>query len=192
MSDSLKNELRQQQKARLRALGPLEREQQEVKLCQNLRQLWLASQRPWVLGFASLGEEPNLEEFWGLVLRQGRLALPRVSGVNLIFHEVTRWSQLNRVPPWGIREPLPESSLWPPGEVPRSLVLVPGLAFDRHGGRLGRGKGFYDRFLASLLPGVLAWGVGWQESLVEEVPREAHDIRLNGWVGPEGLNPLAL
>ena len=192
MSDSLKNELRQQQKARLRALGPLEREQQEVKLCQNLRQLWLASQRPWVLGFASLGEEPNLEEFWGLVLRQGRLALPRVSGANLIFHEVTSWSQLVRVPPWGIREPSPESSLWPPTEVPRSLVLVPGLAFDRRGGRLGRGKGFYDRFLASVLPGVLAWGVGWQESLVEQVPCEAHDVLLTGWVGPDGLNPLAL
>lgn len=192
MSDGFKRELRRQQKAHLQALGPLERGQQESKLCQSLRQLWDASRRPWVLGFASLSEEPNLEEFWGLVLRQGRLALPRVSGVKLIFHEVKSWSELVRVPPWGIQEPSPESSLWPPGEVPNSLILVPGLAFDRRGGRLGRGKGFYDRFLASLLPGVLAWGVGWQESLVEEVPREAHDILLSGWVGPEGLNPLAL
>ena len=58
------------------------------------------------------------------------------------------------------------------------LVLVPGLAFDARGGRLGRGAGFYDRFLAALPPRAVACGAGFQFQVVGLVPTEAHDVRL--------------
>jgi 5-formyltetrahydrofolate cyclo-ligase len=59
------------------------------------------------------------------------------------------------------------------------LVVVPGLAFDHHGRRLGRGGGFYDRFLAQ--PGFHATvcGLGFEEQLLDHVPARGHDIALD-------------
>jgi 5-formyltetrahydrofolate cyclo-ligase len=63
--------------------------------------------------------------------------------------------------------------------------LVPGLAFDPAGGRLGRGAGYYDRLLTKF-EGVRV-GVCFSELLVDEVPTEAHDIQMDFVVTPEGI-----
>ena len=57
------------------------------------------------------------------------------------------------------------------------LVLVPGVAFDLHGRRLGRGRGYYDRLLSQV--GGRTCGVAFDEQVVSEVPVEAHDVLLN-------------
>jgi 5-formyltetrahydrofolate cyclo-ligase len=62
------------------------------------------------------------------------------------------------------------------------LALVPGLAFDARGHRLGRGKGFYDRLLAGF-PGRTV-GVAFDFQVVAQVPVEPHDIALNAVVTP--------
>jgi len=64
------------------------------------------------------------------------------------------------------------------------IVLVPGLVFDEDGGRLGRGKGYYDRFLASLRRSTARVGVTTDVSIVEEVPTDVHDQRV-GWLATE-------
>ena len=56
-----------------------------------------------------------------------------------------------------------------------SVVLVPGLAFDRWGNRLGRGKGYYDRFLRRLPDGVLTIGLTFDEMLREQIPHDEND-----------------
>ena len=62
------------------------------------------------------------------------------------------------------------------------LVLVPGVAFDLNGRRLGRGKGYYDRLLAEFE----GWtcGVAFDQQVVEAVPSEPHDMRLTCLVTP--------
>lgn len=67
------------------------------------------------------------------------------------------------------------------------LVLVPGVAFDRAGRRLGRGKGFYDRFLARLAPGCTTIGVCMTEQLVPAVPADGHDRPVIWLATPGGL-----
>lgn len=67
------------------------------------------------------------------------------------------------------------------------LHLVPGVAFDRHGGRVGYGRGFYDRFLAEMP--APAWGLAYGFQVLEALPLEAHDVELSGVVTEEG--PLA-
>jgi 5-formyltetrahydrofolate cyclo-ligase len=57
------------------------------------------------------------------------------------------------------------------------LVLVPGMAFDLHGDRLGRGRGFYDRLLAEA-SGVKC-GVGYDFQLLEKIPAEPHDAKVD-------------
>lgn len=64
------------------------------------------------------------------------------------------------------------------------LVLVPGLAFDPSGGRLGRGGGFYDRFLAGLSPRALRVGVAFDEQVVPMVPRGPMDVMVHAVVTP--------
>lgn len=66
-----------------------------------------------------------------------------------------------------------------------TLVLIPGLAFDRSGNRLGRGKGYYDRFLAQ--PGMenaIKVGICWDLQIIQDVPVSAHDVTMD-WVVTE-------
>ena len=56
------------------------------------------------------------------------------------------------------------------------VVIVPGSAFDREGGRMGYGGGFYDAFLRRLRPEARRIGIGFEAQLVEHVPCEEHDL----------------
>lgn len=107
-----------------------------------------------------------------LLARDGRLALPRVAGDVLCFHAVTDLDALI-AGPLGLREPaadLPEVALT---EV--SAMLVPGLGFDARGGRLGWGRGYYDRALAALPARVPRFALALRAQQVPEVPMCAHD-----------------
>jgi len=81
---------------------------------------------------------------------------------------------------FGISEPLPACTEIPPDRF--DLVLVPGMAFDLEGSRLGRGRGFYDRILAQTR-GVKC-GIGYDFQIVPEIPAEPHDARVNFIVTP--------
>lgn len=92
----------------------------------------------------------------------------------------------------GVREPGPGSAVVPAESI--DLVLVPGLAFDARGGRLGRGAGFYDRFLARLTeqsPEVVVCGVCFTEQMVASVPMEPRDVRVRMLLTDEGLRSVA-
>lgn len=118
-----------------------------------------------------------------------KVLLPRmVSAGDLAFHEFPAGAELVRGP-YGVLEP---AASFPPVELALAdVVVVPGLAFDRSGGRLGRGAGYYDRALAaararawreSARPGPLAVGLGFGFQLVEGVPMEPADFRLDAVV----------
>jgi 5-formyltetrahydrofolate cyclo-ligase len=86
---------------------------------------------------------------------------------------------------WGIPEPDPA---WLPLDLAHAahlLVAAPGLAFDRQGNRLGRGKGYYDRFLVGArraVKSITALGICLSEQLVDAVPHGERDQRLDGIV----------
>ncbi len=87
---------------------------------------------------------------------------------------------------WGIPVPGPHWEPFMPFRGMRALAAVPGLAFDRRANRLGRGRGFYDRFLmearTALGDGITAIGLCLSEQLVDEVPHTERDERLDGVV----------
>jgi 5-formyltetrahydrofolate cyclo-ligase len=76
---------------------------------------------------------------------------------------------------YGIPEPAAEAACLDLNRL--DFVLVPGLAFDLWGRRLGRGKGFYDRLLAQV--NGIKCGVALDQQIVEQLPAEAHDISMN-------------
>ena len=91
----------------------------------------------------------------------------------------------------GLREPLAAAPQVPLDAV--DLVLVPGLAFDITGARLGYGKGFYDRFLAQLAMGdraVPTFGVTLDELVYETLPTDPHDMRVSHLATQTGVRPV--
>ncbi len=83
-----------------------------------------------------------------------------------------------------IREPI-AGVPWPLEEI--DLVVVPAMAFDRHGYRLGRGGGFYDRFLAQPRLRAFACGLAFSEQVVDAVPTHEHDRPVHMLVTDEGV-----
>ena len=67
-----------------------------------------------------------------------------------------------------------------------ACFLVPGLAFDHQGGRIGHGAGFYDRLLATRAPESLCVAIGYDWQLVDDdLPQSAHDVRMDWIITPE-------
>ena len=101
-------------------------------------------------------------------------------GSDFRFHA----GELDEEGPWGVFQPSIESPLVFP-----DLVLVPLVAIDRHGTRLGQGKGHYDRVLGGLREhGALLIGLGWQVQLLDEtIPTDPWDVPLDGFASPDGL-----
>ncbi len=125
-----------------------------------------------------------------LAARGVRLAYPRVIGPakHLEFHEV----ELSAAGPpplgpgtFGIPEPAASAPIVPLDHI--DLFLVPGLAFDRTGARLGWGHGFYDRALARA-PSAVRVGYCYACQLVDHVPREAVDLPMHYLVTEAGAS----
>jgi 5-formyltetrahydrofolate cyclo-ligase len=125
--------------------------------------------------YAALPDEIPTRSLYELARRSGKgLLWPRTAGPGCLeFAPCQRWEDL--IPErYGVLVPPPGQKGVALGR--EDLLLVPGVAFDLRGGRLGRGGGYFDRVLGEMgEEGPLALGVGFEFQLVEEVPREPHD-----------------
>ena len=83
---------------------------------------------------------------------------------------------------YGILEPKPEMRNRPERSIrpdALDLILIPGLAFDHLGGRLGYGRGYYDRFLSQTPGSALRYGLAFESQLWREIPMDEHDVRMD-------------
>ena len=112
----------------------------------------------------------DLVERWS---RSKRIYLPVMQGDGLILKRFTDRNDL-REARFGVQEPVTGETAGP-GDM--ELIVVPGVAFDRQGNRLGHGKGFYDRLLHE--PGLLKAGVCFDYQMQERIPHEAHDVAMD-------------
>ena len=113
---------------------------------------------------------------WGIprILPGHQMAFQVYDPSKLILHSYGMW------------EPAPDCPVIPPEEI--DLVLVPGLAFDGQGGRLGFGGGFYDRFLCEYTG--VTMGIAYQALFLDHVPSAAHDIPMRFVVTEEGVHKI--
>ena len=177
-----KSELRKIVSEQLKKLSPQETSLKSAAICKIISQISDWQKAEVVCIFAPLQGEPDLE-----LLEMGgrRVCYPRVNAKELDLYYVAD-SQSMEPSRWGIREPVP--GIHPVADLTEiDLIFVPGLAFSKTGGRLGRGAGFYDRLFAR--PGWRARkiGVGFDSQLVTELPLESHDHELGGVVTESGF-----
>ncbi len=99
------------------------------------------------------------------------VCFPRVNGDQLDFVEVSAVSELE-IGNYNIAEPV-AGQVVPVAQL--DLIVVPGVAFDQSGGRLGYGKGFYDRELSGLTANTVTVGLSFDFQLCSELPQEDHD-----------------
>lgn len=111
---------------------------------------WNSNENFFVYMSDERGEVETKPIIYSLLERGKKIWIPRVKGHNLIWYLIDeKRIQELEISPWGIFEPLPS---WEPSTdriKEKTVCIVPGIVFDRRGYRIGRGKGFYDRFLSS-------------------------------------------
>ncbi len=169
--------LRREIRARLEALTPAQRTVASAAACERLRAQPIWQQARSILFYAPLPGELDL---WPLlreaVVERKVVALPRFLAESRSYMACQVQDLSRDIIPgqYSIREP---AAACPPVPLVLDLILVPGLAFDLQGRRLGRGKGFYDQLLAAARG--TTCGVAFDEQIVAEVPVEEHDIRLS-------------
>ena len=141
-----------------------------------------------MLGFAATRREPATSPALAAAYAPGLVVgLPRVAGKRLHSHRVApEGASAERMPAGlrrgyrGVAEPAPGAPRLDYDRLPPEVVvLVPGAAFDRSGGRLGWGGGHYDRALAALARScgsAVLVGVCFSDQLLDSVPRAGHDV----------------
>lgn len=145
-----------------------------------------------VLSYLAYGHEVNLAETHRELWRLGRpLAVPRTSGLprgemQLMYLREDTELELS---PLGMREPVAGAEPCRPENL--AVVLLPGVAFDAHGGRLGHGAGYYDRFLGRLVKKPLLVGVAYEWQVLPSVPQGSWDQPMDYLVTEKELRHFA-
>lgn len=167
-----KRDLRRLVSARIAAMSVADRGRADSAIQQRLFELLRSSTVDFVIGYLSMADEVRVDGFLCEVIANG---VP----VYLPFAEAGVLSYLRWRPSCGLRRDgegvlAPGTVLTPPPSS-RGIVLVPGRAFDVDGGRVGRGRGYYDRALGELTAGHLVVGVAYECQCLPRVPREKWD-----------------
>ena len=124
--------------------------------------------------FAALPDEPTTDEVLARWASTRRVVLPRVEGDAMRFYACRPDALVFGA--FGILEPQGERPC-PAGEI--DLVVCPGVAFTADGRRLGRGRGYYDRYLGDPAFRGFRVGVCYAHQLVDDLPVEPHDVRMD-------------
>lgn len=186
----------EEEKARLRREGLARREAQpdreaaSAAISDRVRGLAPFRRAQTVSAYVGVKSEvatlPLLGEAWSA---GKRVAVPAVAGDVLALVLVVSPSELAPAR-FGLLEPLetvrqrPERRVQP-AEV--ELFIVPGVVFDRRGGRIGYGKGYYDRLLAKARAGAVTVGLAFESQVVPEVPMGTKDMHLHYLVTERGV-----
>jgi len=185
-----KLELRQMLLRQRRAMTPEDWRVKSDRLCHHLQSSSLITEAQTILAYFSFRQEPDLtaliqqtgDRVWGF---------PRCVGKSLVWHI---WSATSNLPlqsgAYGITEPHPDCPTLAAHQV--DLILVPAVACDRQGYRLGYGGGFYDRLLSdpdwATKPTI---GIVFDFARLSQLPTDAWDQPLSAVCTEAGLFPVA-
>ena len=192
MSDlaSHKSLLRKRILAQREHLPEVLHDQYSLVIAQRLAEISAYQQSEVVLAYMNFGTEFDSRIWVMQVLADGkRLVLPRVNRHTneLDLYRVHDLESQLATGLWGIAEPVPErcERLIDLNEV--EFALLPGVAFARNGARLGYGGGYYDKLLARMKPHPVLVAAAFALQVVQDVPQEKTDVRVDWLVTEQGI-----
>ncbi len=175
-----KAEIRRQVLAKLAAMGDEQRHEGSVAACARLMTLEVFQHASVVMLYMPLASEVDLTPVAIRCFQTGKtVCVPLVDWKRRDMEpvEVTSFDDhVMEVDEHGLRMPRGGAPI-PPDLL--DLVVVPGLAFDAHGHRLGRGGGYYDRFLGRLRRTAATVGLGFDVQITDEVPVNDGDVSVD-------------
>ena len=177
VSGLTKAKLRSKILDRLRTQEDEERKRKSRVIKERLFKTRVFKKAKTVMFYSAFGGEVNTDEMIKEALKLGkRIAMPICKKNRIIkaclFGDKTHLAR----GPYGILEPVKEECL---NLKFLDLAIVPGLAFDRRGNRLGRGKGYYDRFLKKLTSKTASIGLAFDFQILPKIPAAKHDVRVD-------------
>ena len=172
--------LRAMVRERVRGMSGRERARLSASACRHALAWKPLTDARCVLAYSPMPSETEIEPLIEALLAQGTtVCIPRVDweAATITPVPVRALNADLSVIEHGVRQP---RHTLPPIDIAEvQVVVVPAVAFDLAGGRLGRGGGFYDRVLGSRSRPGLALGVGFEAMVVEQIPMEGHDQRVD-------------
>lgn len=178
MIKKLKSAQRAMVKKRISLLSDLEKETQTRLVTLRLQELPEFRQADTIMLFWSMNDEINTHELIKNMSVEKKILLPVIEDGNMVVKTFTSIDTMRSDNPLHISEP---TGITVPDPQP-DLILMPGRAFDAACNRLGRGKGFYDSFLARMKYTGKLIAIAFNEQIVDAVPIESHDVPLDGVV----------
>lgn len=133
-----------------------------------------------IFAFVSFRDEVDTHKFIKQALKDGKtICVPKVPSKKqgMETHIIKGFEDLKEGY-FGILEPIDECTKASPDDI--DFILMPGVAFDMEGGRVGYGAGFYDKFLAKLNKDVPKIAIAYDFQLYEKVPTDEFDIKIDG------------
>ena len=172
-----KTELRKKIRELKRAVSPEEKLRRSEAVMQKVEALPEFEKARVVLLYWSMADEVQTHAFVERWYKEKVLLLPCVDGDDLLLRQYTGPECMVEGEQFGIGEPGATLPVYTDlGSV--EIIIVPGVAFDRAGNRMGRGRGFYDRLLKST-PNAMKIGVAYDFQMLDSIPVEPHDVKMN-------------
>ncbi len=147
-----------------------------------------------LFSFVSMKGEADTFPVIRQAITEGKLvALPRITPEGMNFHVLPpgagakNFRQFLEAHPYGFYQPKEQLPVILPSTHLVSLMLVPGIAFDAEGNRLGRGKGYYDSYLASHEAGLHTLGFCYSEQFFERIPSDITDKKIRAVISDSGI-----
>lgn len=177
-----KKEMRTIMREKRNALSLTQIHDQTEKCFEQLKSLPEFQNNTWIYCYLAIGSEVDTISLISQLKKMGKkVAAPKVEEDEIAFYEIESIREC-RPGAYGILEP---ASYKAPAEEP-GLLLIPGLAFDKNGNRLGYGGGFYDKYLKAH-PTFSCAALAFELQIIDAVPCEEHDTSVDYIVTPERI-----
>jgi 5-formyltetrahydrofolate cyclo-ligase len=171
-----KHNLRQQTKKKRDCLTRERIIRYSALVMKNLKKAVPIAPGSVVLAYISTQSEVRTGPFIKSLIKAGcKVYAPCVRGIHIVPTMINDVKMKRGS--YGIMEPSGGKTLRDYKKL--DLVIIPGIAFDAHGNRIGFGKGYYDRFLKKIPKKVLKAGVAFECQMVPEIAAENHDINMD-------------